>query len=111
MKLLVRFLLLTAVVFALPYVVTGISVANLVVAFIVALIFAFVNTVIKPIISLLALPINILTLGLFSFIINGLLFWGISAIVSGFRIDTFIAAVIGSFVLSVASWFFGLFLD
>ena len=111
MKLLIRFVLLTAVVFALPYIVTGISVANLVVAFIVTLIFAFVNTVIKPVISLLALPINILTLGLFSFIINGLLFWGISAIVSGFRIDTFIAAVIGSFVLSVASWFFGLFLD
>ena len=111
MNILIRFLLLTGVVFALPYVVTGISVANLVVAFIVALIFAFVNTFIKPIISLLALPINVLTLGLFSFVINGLLFWGISAIVSGFRINTFIAAVIGSFILSVASWFFGRFLD
>ena len=105
MKLVIRFLLLAALVFALPYVVPGISVSAPVVALIVALIFAFINTVVKPVIALLTLPINIISLGLFSFLINVLLFWGISFLVSGFTIAGFIPALIGSVILSIGNWF------
>lgn len=111
MKFALRFIILAAVVFALPYVVSGISVSGPVVALIVALIFAFVNVVIKPILSIVTLPITIVTLGVSSLIINALLFWAISFVITGFGVSTFVAALIGSLILSIANWFLGLVLS
>ncbi len=77
-------------------------------ALIVALIMALINTFVKPIITLLTLPINLLTLGLFTFIINGVLILFISGVVDGFQVQNFGWAVIFSIVLSVISSVLGI---
>jgi putative membrane protein len=55
---------------------------------------------------LLTLPVTLLTLGLFLFVINALMFWFVGDILSGFRVDGFLSALFGSIVYSIASWFF-----
>lgn len=77
-------------------------------ALIVAIVLGLMNTFIKPIITLLTLPINLLTLGLFSFIINGVLILFISGIVDGFSVANFGWAVLFSIVLSIISSLLGL---
>lgn len=77
-------------------------------ALIVALIMALINTFVKPIITLLTLPINLLTLGLFTFIINGVLILFISGVVDGFQVQNFGWAVIFSIVLSLISSVLGI---
>ncbi len=72
-------------------------------ALIAVLVIAFVNAIIKPILLLLTLPINILTLGLFTFIINALLLMLASAVTPGFEIDGFTTALIGSILLSIVT--------
>lgn len=70
----------------------------------VSLVWSVIITVIKPVLSILALPITILTLGLFHFILNALLFWGMELVVPGFDVAGFWPALLGSIVLSVFSW-------
>ena len=66
----------------------------------------FVNTVIRPVFVLLTLPVTSLTIGLFLFVINALMFWFVGDILSGFRVDGFLPALFGSIVYSIASWLF-----
>jgi len=63
-----------------------------------------INTLIRPILVLLTLPVTILTLGLFIFVINGLLFWAVGSYISGFHVDGFWAGVFGAIVYSLISW-------
>lgn len=81
----------------------GIVVVSLYTAIIVALLWGVVSLVIKPVLGLLTLPINILTFGLFSFILNALLFWFLATFIEGFSVAGFIPALIGSVVLSLVS--------
>ncbi len=104
MKIIIHWLVLTLAVLATPYVVHGIHVNSVVTAIVVAAVLGFINIVVKPIVTILTLPINILTLGLFSVVLNGLFFWFVATIVAGFSIDTFMSAVIGAFVISVLNW-------
>lgn len=83
--------------------IPGITIASLTVAIIVALLWGFIGLTLKPILGLLTLPINILTLGLFSFILNALLFWLLALIVPGFSVDGFLPALEGSVILSLVS--------
>jgi putative membrane protein len=75
---------------------------------IVALIFGFVNVIIRPIVLLLTLPINILTLGLFTFVVNALMLiltsWIAQGMDLGFRVDRFLAAFLGALIVSVVSY-------
>jgi len=73
-------------------------------ALVAALILGLVNTLIRPILVLLTLPVTLLTLGLFIFIINGLLFWMVSSMVGGFHVTGFWAAVGGALLYSIISW-------
>lgn len=109
-KILLKWLGLTLAVLATAYVVPGISVSSFLTALFVALVLGLVNTFIKPIISLLTLPVNILTLGLFGIILNGLFFWFASMVVTGFVITGFVPALIGSIVVSLIMWIIGLFI-
>jgi len=84
--------------------IPGIMVDNWTVAIIAALVWGFMGYTIKPILNLLALPINLLTFGLFSFVINALLFWLLAAFIPGFSIDGFIPALEGSLILAIVSW-------
>jgi len=79
-------------------------------ALIAAFLLGIVNTIIKPILVLLTLPLTILTLGLFLLVINGLMLWLVSALVSGFHVSGFWGAVFGSILISLVSWLLSRFL-
>ncbi len=95
---------MAGVVFALPYVISGISVANIKVALIVSGVIALINVLIKPIVSFITKPLNVLSFGLLGLIINALMFLAIPYFVSGFSIASFWAAFIGALILSVVNW-------
>jgi len=87
--------------YLLPQVVTADGVmAAMAAAFVLGL----VNAVVRPLFVLLTLPVTVATLGIFLLVINGLLLWLVSAVVPGFHVNGFLAAVVGSILLSVVSW-------
>jgi len=104
MKLLLVWLINAAALFALPYIFDSIKVESFYTALIVALILGLINTLIRPILLVLTLPITILTLGLFIFVLNGLLLWFVASFVQGFTIAGFWPAVFGAIVYSLISW-------
>jgi len=83
--------------------IPGITVTGFYPALIAAVILGILNLVIKPILLILTLPITILTLGLFAFVINGLLFWFSASFIDGFAVSGFIPALIGSVLMSIIS--------
>lgn len=87
------------------YILPGVKVDGFVTALIVAVVLGVVNMFLKPILLILTLPLNILTLGLFTFVINALLVLLVSNIVPGFRVEGFLYALLFSLVLSVVSSF------
>jgi len=89
---------------ALPYIFTTIKVDSFTTALIVALVLGLINTLIRPLVVLLTLPVTILTLGLFIFVINGLLFWAVGSFMPGFHVEGFWPGVFGAIVYSLISW-------
>lgn len=89
---------------ALPYLVGAVQVSGVGTALVVALVLGLLNVLIRPILIVLTLPINLLTLGLFIFVINGMLFWIVARFVEGFEVASFGWAIVGAFVYSVVSW-------
>ena len=110
LKLLLKWLALTGAVLLVSYFVPGIAVTTFTTALFVALVLGLINTFIKPILGILTLPINILTLGIFGIILNAAFFWFASLVVSGFTISGFIPALIGSVVVSLIMWIVDLFI-
>lgn len=104
MKLLLVWFINTVSLIAVPYLIPSISVSSFTTALVAALVLGMVNTVIRPILVLLTLPVTILTLGLFIFVINGLLFWLVGSFIAGFVVAGFWAGVFGAIVYSVISW-------
>jgi putative membrane protein len=104
MRMLLAWLINAVALVALPYVFRSINVDTFGTALLVAAVLALVNTLIRPLFVLLTLPVTILTLGLFIFVINGLLFWAVGSFVPGFHVDGFWAGVFGAIVYSVISW-------
>jgi putative membrane protein len=102
--LVLKWLILTAAITIAAYLLDGIHVDGFFSAFLTAAILGILNTFFKPILVILTLPINILTLGLFTFVINALLLKMASGVISGFRVDSFWAAIFGSIIVSVVSW-------
>ena len=104
MHLLITWLVKALALLALPYIFTSIHIDTFVTALVAALGLGLINTLIRPILVLLTLPATLLTLGLFIFVINGLMFWFVGSFVSGFRVDGFWAGVFGAIVYSLISW-------
>jgi putative membrane protein len=104
MKLLVLWLVNALALMTVAYLLPGITVASFMTALVAALVLGLVNTVIRPILVLLTLPATLLTLGLFIFVINGLLFWLVGSFISGFAVAGFWWGVIGAIAYSVVSW-------
>lgn len=98
MYFLLRWLINTAALLIASYLVPGVSFSSFWSALIAALIFGLVNAVIRPIMILLTLPVNMLTLGLFTLIINALMFWLTASIVKGFTVTGFWPAFFGALV-------------
>src|SRR5579872_4583470 len=101
MKILLHWIIGALAVLVAAYLVPGITVSSFVTALIVAALLAVLNILLKPILVILTLPINILTLGLFTFVINGLLLWLVGSFVKGFEVSGFIAAFLGALVISI----------
>lgn len=90
-------------------VVPGITIRSVVDLVIAALVLGVVNAVIRPLLVILTLPITVLTLGLFYLVVNGLAFGLAAALVPGFEISSWTAAILGALLVSVVSWFLGIF--
>jgi putative membrane protein len=101
--MLLRWLVSALSFLALSYLIPGISVQGFGTALILALLWGLVNITVKPILILLTLPFNILTLGIFTFIINGFLLWLLGGVVKGFEVHGFWVAVLGALFLSAVS--------
>ena len=104
MRILLVWLINAAALFALPYVFPWVRVDTVVAALVAALALGLVNALIRPVLILLTLPATILTLGLFIFVINGLLFWAVGSFLPGFHVAGFWAGVFGAIVFSLISW-------
>jgi putative membrane protein len=104
MKLLLVWLINALALMAVAYLLPGIAVESFVTALVAALVLGLVNAVIRPVLVLLTLPATLLTLGLFIFVINGLLFWFVGSFISGFVVSGFWWGVIGAVVYSIVSW-------
>lgn len=84
--------------------VPGIRVDGFTAALIAAFFLGLINTLIRPLLLLLTLPVTLLTIGLFIFVINGMLFWFVGSILKGFVVDSFWHGVLGAVLYSVFSW-------
>lgn len=104
MFLVVRWLILTGSIILASYLLDGIAVAGFWSAFFAAAILGVINALLRPLVLLLTLPINILTLGLFTFVINAVMLSLVSVIVPGFEVRGFGAAFLGALVITVTNW-------
>ena len=101
MKLIIRWLLLAAALLLVAYLYPGVSVTSFGAALIAALVLGLLNTIVRPLLVLLTLPVTVLTLGLFLFVINALMFWAAASVLAGFNVAGFSAALIGSLIYSL----------
>lgn len=101
MMLIARWVLNAAALLLVAYLYPGVVVESFLAALLAALVLGLVNALIRPILVILTLPATILTLGLFIFVINALLFWFVAEIVHGFRVTGFGAALLGSILYSI----------
>jgi putative membrane protein len=103
-RLLVIWLLNAVALMAVAYLMPSITVTNFVAALVAAFALGFVNTIIRPVLAILTLPISILTLGFFYLLLNGLLFWMVGKVLNGFEVSGFWAAVLGGLLYGLISW-------
>jgi putative membrane protein len=101
LMLIARWIVNAAALLLVAYIYPGVHVSDFWSALFAAIILGLVNAIIRPLLIILTLPATILTLGLFIFVINALLFWLVAEIVRGFGVDGFVSALIGSILYSV----------
>lgn len=101
MNILLRWLLNAGLLLLLTRFLPGVTVNGWYAALIAALILGLINAVIRPLIVLFTLPINILSLGLFTFVINALLFWFAASVVDGFAVSGFTSAFLGALIMTI----------
>jgi putative membrane protein len=109
MKILINWIISAMIIFIVAYIVPGVHITSFAAALAVALVLGIINAFLKPVLIILTLPINILTLGLFTLVINALLIMLVSKIVPGFVIDGFLWAFVFGIALSISNTFLGLF--
>jgi putative membrane protein len=101
MKLIFRWLLLACALLLVAYLYPGVTVASFGAAMLAAFVLGLLNTLLRPILVLLTLPVTLITLGLFLFVINATMFWLAARWLDGFSVSSFGAALIGSLIYSV----------
>ena len=100
MKILVKWLLSATALLLVAYLYSGVQVESFTSALIAAFVIGLFNAVLRPVLVILTLPVTIVTVGLFLFVINALMFWAASGVLSGFHVNGFWAALIGSLIYS-----------
>jgi len=111
MGIFLRWLILTCSIMVTSYLMSGIHVSGFFSAFFSAAILGILNAFFRPILFVLTLPINILTLGLFTFVLNAILLMMVAGVISGFEISGFWSAVFGSLLISLISWLLTSFIN
>jgi len=106
-----RWLILTIAILITSYLLDGIYVRNFLSAFFAAAILGILNAFFRPILFVLTLPINVLSLGLFTFVINAIMLMMVSGVISGFKVYGFWPAVFGSLLISLVSWILTSFIN
>jgi len=101
MKLIVKWLLSASALLLVTAIYSGVAVSGFGSALIAAFVIGLFNTVLRPVLVVLTLPVTVVTLGLFLFVINALMFWAASGVLAGFSVSGFGAALIGSLIYSV----------
>ena len=99
-----RWVLNAVALYVTAALINGVNIDGFGAALVAALVWGFVNTVIRPIISLLTLPITIMTVGLFTLVVNGFLLWLVADVVNGFTVESIWAGILGAIVLSLAKY-------
>jgi putative membrane protein len=107
----IRWLTLTVAIISTAYLIDGIHVSGFFSAFLAAAMLGILNALFRPIALLLTLPINIMTLGFFTFVINALMLKMASGVIAGFEVHGFWSAVFGSLMISVISWLLNSFIN
>ncbi len=105
MQIVINLLLSAFAVLISAYLLPGVKVDSFFTAIVIAVVLGIINAIIKPVLVILTLPINIISLGLFTFVINGIIILLVSALVPGFKVNSFLWAILFSIVLSIVSWF------
>jgi putative membrane protein len=100
MKLLLKWLLSAAALLLVAHFYSGVQVQSFTTALIAALVIGLLNAVLRPVLVVLTLPVTVLTLGLFLFVVNALVFWSASGLLAGFHVTGFVAALVGSLLYS-----------
>lgn len=103
MKILLRIVIGALALLGVAYLIPGVTVVSFYTALIVSLMLGLLNLIVRPILFVLTLPITIVTLGLFIFVLNALIFWFAASFIEGFSVSGFIPALIGSILVSMAS--------
>jgi putative membrane protein len=103
-RLLLAWLINAVALLGVSYLMPSIHVSSFGAALVAALLLGLVNAVVRPLLLLLTLPITLLTLGLFIFVLNGIMFWLAASIFDGFRVDSIWAGILGAVVYSMISW-------
>lgn len=106
---LIHTIILALAIWTAASVVPGVTIASWSALALAALVLGIVNAIVRPILLVLTLPITVLTLGLFYLVVNGAAFALAAALVPGFQITTWRAAILGALLTSVVSWFVGIF--
>jgi len=101
MKLIVRWVLLAAALLLVAHLYQGVEVKSFTSAMIAALVLGLLNTLLRPLLVVLTLPVTLLTLGLFLFVINAAMFYAAARLLDGFSVSGFAAALIGSLIYSL----------
>lgn len=104
LRLLIVWLINALALLTVAYMMPSIHVESFVTALVAAVVLGLVNAVIRPVLILLTLPATLLTLGLFIFVINGLLFWLVGSYLVGFEVAGFWSGVLGAIIYSIVSW-------
>ena len=104
MRIILHWIILSVAVWGTTKIISGITVDPIWVSAIVGACLTLFNMFLKPIINVLTLPLNVITLGFFSLVVNGLLFWYLGTIIKGFSVTTFSAGFVGALVVSIINW-------
>ncbi|MFM8269768.1 MAG: phage holin family protein [Pseudomonadota bacterium] len=107
-KLLIKWIVLTLTVLAIPHLISGIQIDSVGTALALALVLGLLNIILKPILILVTFPFTLLTFGLFLFVINGLVFWMSAQTVSGVEVHSFGSAILASLIVSLVNSLFSL---
>jgi putative membrane protein len=103
MRLIIRWFLLAAALLLVTHLYRGVTVSSFGDAMLAAFVIGLFNTLVRPLLVLLTLPVTLLTLGLFLFVINALMFWWAASVLDGFNVAGFGAALLGSLIYSLCS--------